>query len=31
MHLYAQSADYVFRVTNLRELADAVDHILADG
>lgn len=31
MHLYAQSADCVFRVTNLRELADAVDHILADG
>jgi uncharacterized protein with von Willebrand factor type A (vWA) domain len=31
MHLYAQYADNVYRVTNLRELADAVDHILADG
>lgn len=31
MHLYAQCADGVFRVSNLRELADAVDHILSDG
>lgn len=31
MHLYAQHADHVFRVTNLRELADAVDKILTDS
>ena len=31
MHLYAQHADGVFRVTNLRELADAVDKILTDS
>lgn len=31
MHLYAQHADNVFKVSNLRELADAVDQILTDG
>jgi hypothetical protein len=31
MHQYAQHADGVFRVTNLRELADAVDQILSDS
>jgi uncharacterized protein with von Willebrand factor type A (vWA) domain len=31
MHLYAPLADGVHRVTTLRELADAVDQILADG
>lgn len=31
MHRYAPVADGVFRVTNLRELAAAVDKILADG
>jgi uncharacterized protein with von Willebrand factor type A (vWA) domain len=31
MHLYAPLADGVFHVSNLRELADAVDHILTDG
>ncbi|MAS37678.1 MAG: hypothetical protein CL610_27020 [Anaerolineaceae bacterium] len=31
MHLYARSADGVYKVSNLRELADAVDHILTDG
>jgi uncharacterized protein len=31
MHLYSNHADYVFRVRNLRDLAEAVDHILTDG
>ncbi len=31
MHLYAPLADGVYHVSNLRELADAVDHILTDG
>lgn len=31
MHRYAQVADGVFRVSTLRELAAAVDQILADG
>jgi hypothetical protein len=31
MHLYAQAATAVFRVSNLRELAAAVDKILVDG
>ncbi len=31
MHLYANHADHIFRVTTLRELADAVDKILTDG
>lgn len=31
MHRYALCADGVFRVSNLRELADAVDQILTDG
>jgi len=31
MHLYAPLADGVFHVSCLRELADAVDHILTDG
>lgn len=31
MHLYARHADNVFKVSTLRELTDAVDHILTDG
>ncbi|MFN8527477.1 MAG: VWA domain-containing protein [Anaerolineae bacterium] len=31
MHLYAGASHGVYRVTNLRELANAVDKILADG
>jgi hypothetical protein len=31
MHLYAPLANGVFKVSNLRELAAAVDQILADG
>ena len=31
MHLYAQCADNVYKVSNLRELADAVDQILTDS
>ncbi|MBE2183912.1 MAG: VWA domain-containing protein [Anaerolineae bacterium] len=31
MHLYAQQASAVFKVSNLRELAAAVDKILVDG
>mgnify|MGYP000119332519 CR=1 FL=1 len=31
MHLYARQSHGVFRVTNLRELASAVDKILVDG
>ena len=31
MHRYALHADGVYRVTNLRELAAAVDQILTDG
>ena len=31
MHLYAQHADGVYKVSNLRELANAVDQILTDS
>jgi hypothetical protein len=31
MHQYAPISDGVYKVTNLRELAGAVDAILADG
>jgi uncharacterized protein with von Willebrand factor type A (vWA) domain len=31
MHQYAPLSDGVYRVSNLRELAAAVDRILADG
>ncbi len=31
MHLYAPASNGVYRVSNLRELAAAVDHILVDG
>jgi len=31
MHLYASQADGVYLIRNLRDLANAVDDIIADG